>query len=279
MAMLDGKQVRDGTIPASKLVAPFLATLLRSDGSVAMAAAFNANNNRIVNLGAPQSQNDAARLADILAIPWKAAARAATTANVVLSGEQTIDGVPLVSGDRVLVRVNTNAAENGVYIVSTGTWDRASDTDSATELRGAVVTILEGSLNADKRFAQTVDTITLGTTALTFVDIGTGTPAAFDTSANKLMTASATTADFQVATATVIAGTPAGDAYVRISVNGLGCSLGDGVRTRDAYFSADSGTTAKTIAAIAAGDSLYWVQSVAGYNLATTDVIDFEYAV
>ena len=102
---------------------------------------------------------------------------------------------------------------------------------------------------------------------------------AYQTKSNKEMTASVTTADFQVATATAIAATPAGDAYVRVSVNGLAASLGDGVKTKDCYFSADGGTTAKTIANIAAGDLLYWVGSVAGYELDATDRLDFEYAV
>jgi hypothetical protein len=108
--------------------------------------------------------------------------------------------------------------------------------------------------------------------------VGVATPA-FDVTANKGMAASLTSADFQVACATAITSTPTSDAYVRVMVNGLSATLGDGVKTKDCYFSADSGTTAKTVANIAAGDLLYWVGSVAGYQLATTDLVDFDYAV
>jgi hypothetical protein len=101
----------------------------------------------------------------------------------------------------------------------------------------------------------------------------------YATSLNKDMTASVTAADFALACATAVAATPASDGYVRVSVNGLGAALGDGVKTKDCYFSADGGTTARAIAAIASGDLLYWVGSVAGYELDATDRIDFEYAV
>ena len=142
-----------------------------------------------------------------------------------------------------------------------------------------MVVVNEGTVNADKRFAQSADNVTLGTTSITWIDIGNGSGVAYPTSSNKWMTASVTSADFQVACATTIAATPTGHGYVDVSVNGVGVNLGDGVRTRDCYFSADSGTTAKTIATIASGDTLYWVGSVAGYQLAATDKIDFDYTV
>ncbi len=106
-----------------------------------------------------------------------------------------------------------------------------------------------------------------------YVDGVTSAP----TTQNKNMTASVTTADGQVATVTTVATTPIGDGYVEVSVNGLMVSLGDGVKTRDSYFSADGGTTARAISAIAAGDTLYWNGSIAGYQLATIDKIDFLY--
>lgn len=277
--MIDGKQIRDATVTQAKLAAAFLATLFLKDGSVALTGAMNAGAQRITNLGAPVADTDAARLADLHAIPWKEKVVVATTGNIALSGTQTIDGIAVIAGDRVLVRAQTLGENNGIYIVAAGAWSRAADADSASELRAAVVTVEKGTVNADKRFALSTDNITLGTTPQVWVDIGTGTPAAFATSANKQMTASVTTVDFNAATAVTIAATPAADGYVRVFVNGLAVVLGDGVRTKDCYFSSDGGATAKTIANIALGDTLYWVQSVAGYNLAATDVIDFDYAV
>lgn len=97
------------------------------------------------------------------------------------------------------------------------------------------------------------------------------------TSANKSMAASVTTADGQSACATPITNTPASGSYVRVVVNGLNQTLGDGDKTHDCYFSADTGTTAKAMTAIVATDVLYWNGSIAGYQLAVTDKIDFEY--
>lgn len=108
-----------------------------------------------------------------------------------------------------------------------------------------------------------------------YVDASTTVP----TTQNKNMSANTTTADGQLATNTTVATTPAGDGYVEIMLNGVKVTLGDGVKTQETYFSADGGTTARAIANIAAGDGLYWNGSVAGYQLATTDKIDFCYNV
>jgi hypothetical protein len=286
--MIDGKTLRDATVTAAKLASAFVATLLRADGSVPWTASQNAGGNKLTNLAAPTVDTDAARLADLYSMPWKDKVVAATTANIAsLAGgaPSTLDGVTLVANDRVLVKDQTTGSQNGIYIVQTlgtgsnGTWVRAADADSAAELRSAVVYVEGGSVNADKRFAQTADNLTLGTTTIVWVDIGSGTPASFPTLNNKNMTASVTSSDFQVACATAITATPASDSFVRVLVDGVGVTVGNGVKTKDCYFSADSGTTARSIATIAAGDLLYWVGSVAGYQLAATDTIDFDYAV
>ena len=97
---------------------------------------------------------------------------------------------------------------------------------------------------------------------------------------NKEMTASVTTADFDLATATTIVGTPASDSYVQVFVNGVKMVVGDGVKTKDCYFATDgTGTVAINIANIVATDQLYWVGSVAGFELDGNDRIDFDYAV
>lgn len=99
--------------------------------------------------------------------------------------------------------------------------------------------------------------------------------AAQNASGNVDMTASVTTTDFQVACATAIAATPIG--YVQVFVNGVLQSLGNAVKTKSCYFSSDSGTTAKAYGSIASGDLLYWVGSVAGFQLAATDRITLGY--
>lgn len=104
------------------------------------------------------------------------------------------------------------------------------------------------------------------------------TPSGNAVTSNKWMTASVTAADFAEACATAIASTPASGSFVQVMVNGQTQDLGDGVKTKDCYFSGDSGTTARAIAAIVATDKLYWVGSVAGFQLAVTDKISFLYS-
>jgi hypothetical protein len=94
---------------------------------------------------------------------------------------------------------------------------------------------------------------------------------------DKQLTASVTTGDGDQGTASTISHTPVSDGYVRVLINGHGASLGDGVKTSACYFSGDGGTTARAIADITAGDTFHWVGSVAGYQLAADDKIDWDY--
>lgn len=97
---------------------------------------------------------------------------------------------------------------------------------------------------------------------------------------NQNMSARATTANFQSACDTSIVQTPAADGLVVIFLNGVAQRLGNGTRSGcDCYFSADSGTTARVIPNIQAGDFLYWVGSTAGFELETTDLLSFDYQV
>jgi hypothetical protein len=278
--MLDGKQLKDVSVTSAKLVASFVNDLLRAGSAVSWLVDQNAGGQKLTNLGAPATGSDAARLQDVQNIPWKQVCRAATTANITLSGAQTVDGVSIVAGDRVLVKNQTTQTQNGLYLCASGSWTRTTDGDSTFELNAAVVIVGdEGTANAGKRFAQTTANPTIGSSNIVWVDIGSGTAAAFDTSSNKQMAASLTTADGQSACSTTIASTPGNHGYVQVFVNGLHEVVGDGVKTKSCYFSADGGTTARTIANIASGDTLYWNGSIAGYQLATTDIIDFDYAV
>lgn len=99
----------------------------------------------------------------------KTAAALATTANVTLSGEQTIDGT-LTSATRLLVKNQTAPAENGVYTTGAGAWTRTTDMDAWSEVTGALVFVTGGSTNAGKRYYSTATAGgTLGTTAINFV--------------------------------------------------------------------------------------------------------------
>lgn len=95
----------------------------------------------------------------------------ATTGNITLSGEQTIDGV-LTSSDRVLVWQQTDPKENGIYVSSSGAWSRSVDGDDGVELLGALVLILSGSTYGGSQFNNSNTSITIGVTNITFVSLG-----------------------------------------------------------------------------------------------------------
>lgn len=107
----------------------------------------------------------------------KQSVRAATTANISLSGIIVIDGVQLASGDRVLVKDQLNTAENGIYIASAGVWSRSSDANSNLKVTSGMETIVElGDINADSTWQLITDgNLVLGTSPLSFVCIS-GTP-------------------------------------------------------------------------------------------------------
>ncbi len=97
------------------------------------------------------------------------------------------------------------------------------------------------------------------------------------TKENKSIAALLTTADGDQAFTGGIAKTPPYDGMVEVEVNGIQAELGDGVKTKDCFFSGDGGTTARQIKDITAADTLHWNGSVAGFELATTDKIELTY--
>lgn len=105
----------------------------------------------------------------------KASVKCATTANITLSGEQTIDGVT-TSASRVLVKNQSTASQNGIYVSGDSAWTRAADADTLNELVGALVIVEEGSTLADTGWVCTVDSSgSLGSTSVPWVQFcGTG---------------------------------------------------------------------------------------------------------
>jgi len=104
----------------------------------------------------------------------KDSVRVATTANITLSGLQTIDGVALNANDRVLVKNQTAGQDNGIYLASSGAWSRSPDADSNSEVTsGMIVAVTEGATFGDKIFILTTnDPISLGVTSLVFQPYG-----------------------------------------------------------------------------------------------------------
>jgi hypothetical protein len=106
----------------------------------------------------------------------KQSVRVATTANIVLAGLQTVDGVALAAGDRVLVKNQTVAKDNGIWLVAALAWRRAADADSNAEVTSALlVSVEQGTTQADTRWQLITDgTIVVGTTSLTFQNVTQG---------------------------------------------------------------------------------------------------------
>ena len=108
----------------------------------------------------------------ITGLDFKQSVRATTTANITLSGTQTIDGVALIAGDRVLVKDQTTANQNGIYVVAAGSWSRASDADNSPAgevTAGMYAFIEEGTTYASSGWVlATANPITLGSTNLSF---------------------------------------------------------------------------------------------------------------
>ncbi|WP_442881849.1 gp53-like domain-containing protein, partial [Devosia sp.] len=107
---------------------------------------------------------------ELAKLDHKNSVRVATTAAIVLSGTQTIDGIALIAGDRVLVKNQAAGAANGIYVVATGAWSRAVDADASIEVTpGMLVPVEQGTANADSVWQLATDgVIVLGTTALAF---------------------------------------------------------------------------------------------------------------
>ena len=114
-------------------------------GAIAMSSA------KITGLGTPTADADAATKAYVdstaQGLDVKASCRVATTANITLSGTQSIDGVAVVVGNRVLVKNQTSATQNGIYVVASGAWTRPPDADTCAELAGAFTFIENGVTN------------------------------------------------------------------------------------------------------------------------------------
>ncbi len=214
--------------------------------------------NKITGLGTPTADQDAANKSyvDSVAqgIDAKASCRAATTASISLSGTQTIDGVAVIAGDRVLVKDQSSAAENGIYVAAAGAWSRASDANTWDELVSAFTFVEQGSTNGNNGYICTISAGgTLGVTAVTWaqfsgagqINAGTG----MSKTGNTLNVNTASSArivvgadEIDLATTGIVAGT-----YKSVTVDQWGrITAGTNPNTLAGYGITDAYTTTQT---------------------------------
>jgi hypothetical protein len=135
----------------------------------------------VTGLGEPSANSDASTKSyvdqAVAGLRTRTIAECASTANVVISSAleagDVIDGVTLVAGDRVLLKDQSTATENGLYLaVASGAASRDPEHDTIAELSGGMVVVNQGTVNDNKIFLCTTDTdATLGSTSITYTVI------------------------------------------------------------------------------------------------------------
>lgn len=221
------RQIKPGTVDSTVVDT----SIIIASGVNAFAGDQSMGGNQLTNVGAPAADTDAATKAYVdqarAGLLVKDPVRVATTANITLSGTQTIDGVSLSVGNRVLAKNQTAPEENGVYVVAAGAWARSLDADTSAEvLGGLAVWVNEGTANADKRFVLTTnDPIVLNTTALVFTQDAAG--ATYTGGAGIVLNGSA----FDVVSADTSLTVNADDVAVNLNTTG-GLETSTGVRVK-----------------------------------------------
>jgi hypothetical protein len=228
-----------------------------------MSGAIAMGSSKITGLATPTADQDAATKAYVDSVAQgldvKGSCRAATVANITLSGAQTIDGVAVIAGDRVLVKDQSTAANNGIYVVAAGSWSRAADADTWAELVGAFTFVEDGTVNDNSGWVCTsAPGGTLGVTAVVFEQFsGAGqitAGAGLTKSGNTLNVGTASssrivvgTDDIDLATTGVTAST-----YKSVTVDAYGrVTAGTNPTTLAGYGISDAYTTSQVDAALA----------------------------
>lgn len=141
-------------------------------------ASLDLSDEKIINLADGVAASDAVTKGQldnaIAGLHWKESVRVATTTDGTLASDftngDTVDGQSLTTGDRILIKNQASASENGIYVVkASGQPDRSSDMNTASEFAGSAVFIRQGTTNADSAWVCTNDAPpTVGSTAINF---------------------------------------------------------------------------------------------------------------
>ena len=251
-----GRQIKAGTITNAEIasgaaiaLSKLAEAVIQADGGQAFTADQSMGGFKLTNLGdgtnpadaVNKSQLDAA-VAAIASGSAKNVVRLATTANITLSGTQTIDGVAGSADDRIFVKNQTAPEENGLYLMKAGAWVRTSDADTWAELVGAIVPVAEGTVNHDTLWLVTADQGgTLGTTAVTSIQL----PGPSDILAGAGLTRTGQTIDVVAADTSLTVGAN------NVAVNpGEGIEISTGVRVK-----LDGSTLARSASGVKVADA------------------------
>ena len=163
-----------GSAAAPTFRALVAADLLKLNEFTAPDGAVSLNSQKITNLADPTADADAANKGYVDGVAQgldvKDSVKATTTANITLSGTQTIDGISLSADDRVLVKNQNTASENGLYLCKASSWTRTDDLAAGADAAGAFVFVEQGTVNAENGFVCTSNkgSAVVGTNNLTF---------------------------------------------------------------------------------------------------------------
>ena len=150
------------------------ADLLKLNEFTAPDGAVSLNSQKITNLATPTADGDAASKSYVDGVSQgldiKEAVKVATTANITLSGTQTIDGVAVSADERVLVKDQSTQSQNGLYLCKSGSWARTDDLAAGSDASSVFVFVDQGTVNSENGFVCTTSkgSAVVGTNNLAF---------------------------------------------------------------------------------------------------------------
>ena len=159
-------KIADDAVGADQLAANAVVFASVASSAYETNLASSASSSKLVTAAASKAYADSVASG----LDLKESCMVASTGNLTLSGTQTIDGVAVTAGKRVLVKDQSTGTQNGIYVCAAGAWSRASDFDTGAAEAGAFTFVEQGTVNGDNGFVCTnnAGSDVVGTDALTF---------------------------------------------------------------------------------------------------------------